>query len=149
MHDSIDKSFKEQINLFYFAHMPRVAHDLFAQGLKTPKVASSLLITKEKAERLRKLYEKGELTETSTESTSGNFNLPFAKLYDQYHWEDFAYEVKCAAKLFFDMWLGSQAIACYLRVPVDTIYAWRGLYKRNKFNINIKKEGRFEAKIQE
>ena len=135
----IDEEFKEQINLFYFAHMPRVAHDLFAQGLKTPTVASSLLITREKAERLRKLYEKGELTETSTESTSGNFNLPFAKVSDQYHWEDFTYEVKCAAKLFFDMWLSVRAIASYLRVPENIIYAWRKLYKQNKFKIDTPK----------
>ena len=137
MHDIIDKSFKEQINIFYFAHMPRVAHDLFDQGLKTSKVASDLLITQEKARSLRELYDKGELIETNTESNSANFNLPFAEVSDQYHWEDFAYEVKYAAKLFFDMWLSVRAIASYLRMPEDTIYAWRRLYKKNKFKIDV------------
>ena len=133
----LSSDFKEQINLYYFAHMPRVAHDLFARGLKTSKVASDLLITQEKAERLRKLYDNGELTETSTEPISGNFNLPFAELSNQYHWEDFTYEVKSAAKLFFDMWLSVRAIASYLRMPEDTIYAWRRLYKQNKFKIDV------------
>lgn len=140
MRDIIDKSFKEQINLYYFAHMPRVAHDLFAQGLKTPTVASNLLITKEKAQSLRELYEKGELTETSVVSNFDNFDkLPFAKVSDQYNWEDFAYEVKCAAKLFFDMWISVRAIASYLRIPEDTVYAWRRLYKQNKFKIDMPK----------
>ena len=137
MCDIIDKSFKEQINLYYFAHMPRVAHDLFVQELKTSTVASNLLITQEKAQRLYKLYEKGELTETSVDSNLGNFDkLPFAEVSDQYHWEDFAYEVKCAAKVFFDMWISVRAIASYLRMSEDIIYAWRRLYKQNKFKID-------------
>ena len=136
MCDIIDKSFKEQINLFYFAHMPRVAHDLFAQGLKISTVASNLLITKEKAQRLRELYEKGELTETSVESKFSDLNLPFVDISNQYHWEEFAYETKCAAKVFFDMWLSVRATASYLRVPMDTVYAWRRLYKQNKFKID-------------
>ena len=136
MRGIIDQSFKEQINLYYFAHMPRVAQDLFAQGLKTRAVASNLLITKEKAQSLRELFEKGELTETSVASNFDNFDkLPFAEVSDQYNWEEFDYEVKCAAKLFFDMWLSVRAIASYLRMPEDTIYAWRRLYKRNKFKI--------------
>lgn len=148
MCDIIDKSFKEQINLFYFAHMPRVAHDLFAQGLKTPVAASNLLITKEKAESLRELYEKGELTETSVAPNFDNFDkLPFAEVSDQYHWEDFAYEVKCAAKLFFDMWLSVRAIACYLRIPEDTVYAWRRLYKQNKFKIESESGIDFTKKV--
>ena len=150
MRDIIDESYKEQINLYYFAHMPRVAHDLFARGLKTSKVASDLLITQEKAERLRKLYDKGELTETSVAPNCDNFDkLPFAEVSDQYHWKDFAYEVKCAAKLFFDMWLSVRAIACYLRVSEETIYTWRRLYKQNKFKIDMPKGMRSDVKHQE
>lgn len=141
MSDIIDHSFKEQINLFYFAHMPRVAHDLFAQGLKTSTVASNLLITREKALRLRELYEKGELIDANAESNSVDFSLPFADISDQYHWEEFAYETKCAAKVFFDMWLSVRAIASYLRVPEDTVYAWRRLYKKNKFKIDTPVDG--------
>ena len=73
----IDDSFKEQITIFYLSHMRRVAQDLFDQGYKTSIVASKLLITKEKAERLRELYDKGLLLNTDTEQSTHNLCLPF------------------------------------------------------------------------
>ena len=133
----IDDSFKEQITIFYLSHMRRVAQDLFDQGYKTSVVASKLLITKEKAERLRELYDKGLLLNTDTEQSTHNLSLPFAKISAGYRWEDFAYETKCAAKVFFEMWLSVRAIASYLHVPKQTVYAWRKLYKQNKFRIDV------------
>ena len=139
MIDNIDMAFKEQVNIFYFAQMPRVAQDLFSQGLKTSTVASSLLITREKAQHFRELYGKGELAEMSIDSKFNDFNLPFAEISNQYNWEEFTNETKCAAKVLFDMWLTSRAIASYLRVPQATVRTWQKLYKKNKFKIDTSK----------
>ena len=146
MSDIIDKSFKEQVNIFYFTHMPRVAYDLLSQGFKTSLVASSLLITREKAQHFLELYEKGELTETSIDSKFNEFNLPFAEISNQYNWEEFANETKCAAKVLFDMWLTSRAIASYLRVPQATVRTWQKLYKQNKFKIDVSIEIKLPSK---
>lgn len=131
----IDESFKEQITIFYYAHMRRVAQDLFSQGLKTTTVAANLLLTKSKAQRWRELFDKGLLLQSGVDQSAIHLTLPFAQGSDQYHWEDFAYDVKRAAKVFFDMGLRYRAIAIYLGVPAHTVSAWQRLYKDNEFKI--------------
>ena len=131
----IDDSFKEQITIFYYAHMRRVAHNLFSQGLKTTTVAASLLLTKSKALRWRELFDKGHLLQYCVDQSAVNLTLPFAQASHQYHWEDFAYDVKRAAIVFFDMGLRCRAIAVYLGVPINKVSAWQRLHKNNEFKI--------------
>ncbi len=131
----IDDSFKEQITIFYYAHMRRVAQDLFSQGLKTTTVASNLLLTKSKAQRWHELFDKGLLLQSGVDQSAVNLTLPFAQASHQYYWEDFAYDAKRAAKLFFDMGLRCRAIAIYLGVPLNTVSVWQRLYKNNEFKI--------------
>ncbi len=56
MPEIIDDSFREQISIFYYAHLRRVAYELFAQGPKDTTVAANLLLTTSKAERWRELF---------------------------------------------------------------------------------------------
>lgn len=131
----IDDSFREQIFIFYFAHMRRVAHSLFAQGLGSSTVAANLLLTKSKAERWQELFTKGELLKADTEQCPLILSLSFTKASPPYHWEEFAYDIKRAAKVFFDMGLRGRAIAIYLGVPPGTVYWWHSLYKKGQFKI--------------
>ena len=137
MPDIIDDYFREQISIFYYAHLRRVAYELFAQGLKDTTVAANLLLTTSKAERWRELFDQGEFLKSGTDQSAVNLTLPFAQASDQYHWEDFAYDLKRAAKVFFDMGLRCRAIAIYLGVSVNTVSAWQRLYKNNKFEIRV------------
>ena len=138
MIDNIDMAFKEKVNIFYYAHMRRVAQDLFDQGYKTPTVESSLAITKGKAQHFRDLYDKRELLKADVERNI-NIPQPFAYISDGYRWEDFTQEVKNVAKVFFEMQLHVRAIASYLRVPLQTVYSWHILYKKNQFQNPSKK----------
>ena len=131
----IEDSFREQISIFYYAHLRRVAYELFAQGLKDTTVAANLLLTKSKAQHWRELFDQGELLKSDIDQSAIYLTLPFAQASDQYHWENFAYDVKRAAKVFFDMGLRCRAIAVYLGVPLNTVHAWQRLYKDNEFKI--------------
>ena len=132
----IDNDFKEQVNIFYYAHMRRVAHSLFTQGLSASLVAANLLLTKSQAERWKNLFAKEELLKPNTKQNAINLSLSFTKASPPYRWEDFAYDIKRAAKVFFDMGLGGRAISIYLGVPSGTVYWWHALYKKNQFKIN-------------
>lgn len=135
MTDDINIEFREQLNVFYYTQMRRVAQALFESGVNTRAVALNLLMTISMAKRWHDLYNKGELIKIDAEPSSYNLNLPFANPSNGYVWRDYAHEVKCAAKIFFDMGLGSRAIAIYLGVPCGTVYWWRSLYNTNRFKI--------------
>lgn len=132
----IDDTFREQIAIFYYAHIRRVAQTLFSQGVMTVTVAKCLLLTTSQAVRWRELFEKGQLLKSGVDQSSINSPLPFANASDQYNWKNFAYDVKRSAKVFFDMGLRSRAVAIYLGVPTGTVSNWERLYKKNAFKID-------------
>lgn len=130
-----DDSFREQLIIFYFSHMRRVAQSLFDAGAPPAVVASNLLISKQIAQRWQSFHKQGQLFNGEIHDNAKHLTFPFAKLSRNYHWKKHAYKVKRAAKIFFDMGLSNRAIAIYLGVPLPTIYFWQGLYRTGRFNI--------------
>lgn len=144
MPDIIEDSFKEQISTFYYANLRRVAQALFDDGANIQAVAENLGLTIPMAKRWHDLYEKGEFFKTDAMPGSNDLNLPFAYPSNEYIWKDYAHEVKCAAKIFFEMGLGCRAIAIYLGVPPGTVYWWQSLYKKKQFKFKHRQSlGRF------
>ena len=129
----IDASFREQLIIFYFSHMRRVAQAFFDAGAKPGIVAANLLLSKSIAQRWQTLHELGLLFTGEISDKARNLSLPFANPSPEYHWKDYANEVKYAAKIFFDMGLGNRAIAIYLDVPLITIYFWLGRHREGQF----------------
>ena len=131
----IEDSFRKQLNIFYFSHMRRVAQAFFDAGAKPDIVAANLLLSKSIAQHWQTLHELGLLFNGEISDKAKDLSLPFANPSPEYHWKDYANEVKYAAKIFFDMGLGNRAIAIYLGVPLITIYFWLGRYREGQFNI--------------
>ena len=144
----IDDAFKEQVNIFYYAHVRRVAQALFESGANTRTVAANLLLTLSIANRWHDLYVKDKLIKDDSQSNTITLRLPFPQPSTKYIWQDYAHEVKCAAKLFFDMGLGCRSIAIYLGVPPGTVYWWHSLYKKDKFEIGERPIGLFKPQFE-
>lgn len=131
----VDDSFKEQLIIFYFSHMRRVAQSLFDAGSPPGIVAANLLISKPIAQRWQSLHKQGLLFNGEIHNKAKHLTLPFAKLSRKYEWKKYEHKVKRATKIFFDMGLPNRAIAIYLGVPLPTIYFWHNLYRMGRFNI--------------